>query len=355
MATGPLPRGSLGINAFPPPVQGGGFFFLFFRCAPQILRNPHARHRHEHAGRARYGMKTGSLYLCLATLLCLAAWAHHALERAFRIPSLPSSPQRIVSLAPSVTETLYALGMGDSIVGVTQFCAYPPEARTQPQVAGFGEVNYEAVLRLRPDLVVLPLDKEQNKKDLENLGLPVLTLDTRSMPGLMSTLAELGAATGHRSEAHSLLAAINSSLDAARTRAAGARRPRVLVSVMRSYQGSGPVTEIHAVGKDGFYSELIQAAGGDNVYTGELAFPRLSREAIIFLNPDVIIDCIPLTENLDAVRQDWQNLASLSAIKHNRLYLFTDEADTVPGPRFYHTLMKLSRALHPSPQQEPVE
>jgi iron complex transport system substrate-binding protein len=300
-------------------------------------------------------MKTWPLHACLTALFCLAAWAHHALERACRVPALPPSPQRIVSLAPSVTETLYALGMGDSIVGVTQFCAYPPQARGKPQIAGFGEVNYEAVLRLRPDLVVLPHDKERNKHELETLGLSVLTLDTRSMPGLMNTIAELGEATGHSNEARTILAAVDNSLQAASTRAAETGKPRVLFSVMRSYQGLGSITEIHAVGKDGFYSELIQAAGGANVYTGELAFPRLSREAIIFLNPDVIIDCILASENLDAVRKDWQSLASLSAIKNNRLYFFTDEADTVPGPRFYHTLTKLSHALYPSSRQATTE
>ena len=300
-------------------------------------------------------MKTGSLYVCLAALFCLAALTHRALEDALRTPIPPASPSRIVSLAPSVTETLYALGMGDSIAGVTQFCIYPPEVRHKPQVAGFGEVNYEAVLRLRPDLVVLPQDKARNKKDLENLGLPVLTLDTRSMSGLMNTIAELGNATGHDSAAYAILAAINSSLTAAQARAGATAKPRVLFSVMHSYQGLGYITEINAVGKDGFYSELISAAGGNNVYTGDLAFPRLSREAVIFLDPEVIIDIIPASENLDAVRRDWQSLASVSAIKNNRLYLFTDEADTVPGPRFFQTLTKLSHALYPQSHPEPME
>jgi iron complex transport system substrate-binding protein len=211
------------------------------------------------------------------------------------------------------------------------------------------------VLRLRPDLVVLPQDKARNKKELENLGLPVLTLDTRSIPGLVHTMEELGKATGHADEAHAALAAINSSLTAAQARAGHRPNPKVLFSVMHSSQGRGSITEIHAVGKDGFYSELILAAGGSNVYTGELAFPRLSREAVIFLNPEIIIDIIPASENLDAVRRDWQSLASVAAIKNNRLYLFTDEADTVPGPRFYQTLTKLSLALYPEPQSESMK
>ncbi|MDR1489941.1 MAG: ABC transporter substrate-binding protein [Desulfovibrio sp.] len=300
-------------------------------------------------------MKTGPFSVALILLFCLAAWAHHTLESVLRVPSLPSSPNRIVSLAPSVTETLYALGIGDKIVGVTQFCAYPPEVRDKPQVAGFGEVNHEAVLRLRPDLVVLPQDKIQNKKDLESLGLPVLTLDTRSVSGLMNTMEELGKAMGHTNEARAILARINKSLTAAQTRAGEKPKQRVLFSVMHSYQGLGYITEINAVGKDGFYSELIRAAGGNNVYTGELPFPRLSREAIIFLNPEVIIDIIPASENLDAVCRDWQSLSSVSAIKNNRLYLFTDEADTVPGPRFHQTLTKLSHAFYPDPKQEAVE
>lgn len=291
-------------------------------------------------------MKT-RLYLCLAALFCLAAWAHHALDNAFRTATFPVSPARIVSLAPSITETLYALGMGDSIAGVTRFCFYPPEARNKPHVAGFGEANYEAVLRVRPDLVVLPQDMQHNKRDLENLGLAVLTLDTRSMSGLMRAMKELGTATGHAEEAHAALAAINDSLAAARLRAGARAKPKVLFSVMHSSRELGYITEIHAAGKDGFYSELILAAGGSNVYTGTLAFPRLSREAIIFLDPDIIVDVVPASENPDAVRRGWQSLTSVAAIRNNRLHIFTDEADTVPGPRSYQTLTKLSHAFYP--------
>jgi len=237
--------------------------------------------------------------------------------------------------------------MGNQVVGVTQFCAYPPDVRKKPQVAGFADVNYEAVLGLRPDLVVLPRDKERNKKELENLGLPVLPLDTRSLFGLMDAIDVLGKATGHEREAHAVLAAMSNSLAEAYGRAQERPRPSVLFSVMHSYQGLGYITEIHAIGKDGFFSELIDAAGGRNVYTGKLAFPRLSREAIIFLDPQVIIDVIPASEDMEAVRRDWQSLSSVSAIKNNRLHLLTDEAHSVPGPRAYQTLSKLSHAFHP--------
>ena len=300
-------------------------------------------------------MKTFVQLPLLGAFLIVAIWAHHALDDAFRAPAPSPHPARIVSLAPSVTETLYALGMGEQVVGVTQFCAYPPDVRNKPKVAGFADVNYEAVLRLRPDLVILPRDKERHKKDLAQLGLPVLSLDTRSLSGLMDAISQIGAATGHEQEARAVRAALADSLAAAQARAAGRPRPGVLFSVMHSYQGLGYITEIYAIGKDGFYNELIEAAGGRNIYEGNLAFPRLSREAVMFLKPEVIIDVIPTSENLEAIRRDWQSLSSVPAIQNNRLYLLTDEADTVPGPRSFQTLSRLSRALHPQPPQGTAE
>lgn len=291
-----------------------------------------------------------SLVLITTLLVLLSAGlARRELLRLSTPPSLPAAPQRIISLAPSVTETLYALGLGPKVVGVTQFCTYPPEVRAKARVAGFSSVNLEAVVRARPDLVVLPTDKTVSKKLIEGLGIPVLPLDTRSLPGLLQAIERLGAATGRREEAGLVTARFQLALQTARARAAGRTRPRVLFSVMHSYQGLGYITEINAVGQDGFYNELIEAAGGENAYSGMLAFPRLSRESIVFLDPDVIIDVIPANEDLAAVRRDWQSLDKVAAIRTGRLFLLTDAADTVPGPRSIHTLRKLSQAFHPDP------
>ena len=292
-------------------------------------------------------MKNRLFYLLLFLGFILAAWGHQTLGRLSAPPPWPPDPQRIVSLAPSVTETLYALGLGARLVGVTQYCWYPPEAKDKPHVAGFSDVNYEAVVRQRPDLVVLPRDKVENRLNLEHLGLSVMPLDTRSLAGLMEAIGVLGRSTGRQAEAAGILDEMEKSLAKARARAAGRPRPRVLFSVMHSYEGLGYITEINAVGRDGFFSEMIDIAGGLNVYQGVLSFPRLSREAVIFFDPEVIIDIIPADEDLEAARQDWHSLSTVSAIRNNRLFFLTDEADTVPGPRFPQTLEKLSRAFHP--------
>ena len=290
---------------------------------------------------------TVSRVIVLAALLGAAAAAHVFLAERFAPPPVPVEPKRIVSLAPSVTETLYALGLGPSVVGVTSFCSYPPDAAGKPRVAGFSNVNYEALLRVRPDLVALPEDLTAIRARLAQLGLPVLTLDTRSLAGLMHTLEVLGKASGRPEEARALVDAIHRGIEEAKTRAVGRAKPTVLFSVMHAYEGVGRIMEINAIGKDGFYDQLVAIAGGENVYTGNLAFPRLSREAIMYLNPDVVIDVVPPYVDIASVRRDWEELSSVSAIHNGRLHIFADVADTVPGPRCVQTLAKLSRAFHP--------
>lgn len=285
--------------------------------------------------------------LALAVLLAVALYGHGALRRIIRPVPLSGAPMRIVSLAPSITETLYALGVGDRVVGITQFCAWPPEVVDKPRVAGFSDVNAEAVLRTRPDLIVVPHDKERIRREMEQLGLPVLAVDVLSLDGLADTVTELGRVTGREEAAAGLVDGFHRAIERAQARALGKARPRVLFAVMHAYEGLGYISEINVVGQDGFFSELLRIAGGENVYEGPLAFPRLSREAVIFLNPDVIVDVIPEVENVHAVVTDWKSLSAVNALRDDRLVLLTDTADTVPGPRFVQTLERLSLALHP--------
>ncbi|MDR1309676.1 MAG: helical backbone metal receptor, partial [Deltaproteobacteria bacterium] len=128
--------------------------------------------------------------------LPLTVMAHSALSALTAPRPVPLAPKRVVSLAPSVTETLFALGQGGTVVGVTGYCRFPPEVLDLPKVAGFTDINYEAVLRLRPDLVVLPIDKTANLHELGRLGMTTMTLDTRDLTGYMASLVTLGEATG---------------------------------------------------------------------------------------------------------------------------------------------------------------
>ena len=300
-------------------------------------------------------MRKTTLIISLVALFLLCLAARLALMQANRPEQALAEPLRIVSLAPSLTETLFAVGLGSRVVGVTEFCVYPPEVAALPKVAGFSQLNLEALMRVRPDLVVMPFDKIWNRTQIERLGIPVLALEVRSLAGLKEGIKTLGALAASPAKADALLAGIELAIAEAARRSAGKARPGVLFSVMHAYQGLGQINEISAIGRDGFYDELITLAGGCNVYEGSLAYPRLSREAIIFLNPDVIIDVIPAhldAATLAAVRREWFALTNVNAVKAGRVFVLNDEMHTVPGPRFIETLQVLSEAFHPGGEPE---
>jgi iron complex transport system substrate-binding protein len=217
-------------------------------------------------------------------------------------------------------------------------------------VGGFSELNFEAIVRLRPDLVAIPLDRATNLERLTRLGLTTLAIDTRSLAGYRATLASLGQKLNRNSEAAAILANIDRSVARALRKSQGQPRPKVLFSVMHNYEGLGYITEINAVGRDGFYDQILALAGADNAYQGPLAFPRLSRESIVFLNPDVIVDILLDTEDLASVRRDWISLDAVKAIRDDRIYFLTDQSDTVPGPRINLTIDRLSDFFHPAPE-----
>ena len=290
------------------------------------------------------------LIIILLLILCLCV--RRGLEESSRPTAGASSPERIVSLAPSITETLFAVGLGAKVVGVTQFCAYPPNAAALPKVAGFSDVSFEALLRVRPDLVVMPADKTVNKEQIERLGIRVLTVEVTSLEGLTNAILSLSSLSGNKAAGEKLIAQMKNRMAWAAERAKGKKSPSVLFSVMHSEQDIEHISEISAIGRDGFYDQLIGAAGGRNVYEGLLPYPRLSREAIIFLNPDVIIDVLPSSENEAAARRGWMSLTSVNAIKNGRLLILTDEMHTVPGPRFVKTLEAMSLAFHPEAEKE---
>jgi iron complex transport system substrate-binding protein len=289
--------------------------------------------------------------------LGLAVWGHQTLRAATAPLPIPPHPERIVTLAPSVTETAFAVGLGPMVKGVTSYCRFPPEVADIPVVAGFSDVNVEAILRIRPDLIILPVDKTATAAELRRLGLTVMPLDTRNLAGLMEAIAELGAATGRSREAEGTLDRIRSAIAYAREKARGKPAPKVLFSVMHSYAGLGYISEITAAGNDGFFSNLIEMCGGVNAYQGALPFPSLSREALFRLNPDVIIDLMQDESQAADAMRGWMELGNISAVRGRRVYIFTDESDTVPGPRAWKTIRKVADAIQPGPplpREEPA-
>ena len=284
------------------------------------------------------------IFSCL--VLFLAFWAKSQVSGYFTPHNKEGRAQRIISLAPSITESLFALDLGDEVVGVTRFCTYPPEAQTKPIVAGFRDINFEALLLAAPDVIFIPKDRSENIDILENLGLKVVPLDTLTLHGLPKLIEKIGQVTGHEQDATQLLATFQAAITKAQKAAEQLEHaPGVLFVVMRAYDGVEDINDVSAVGRDRFYDELITLAGGYNVYKGDLAYPSLSKEAVLYLNPDVIIDVIAPGRDLVAARANWADLENVAAFKKDGYFITDRKEATVPGPRFPYILGHLSEMI----------
>ncbi len=245
---------------------------------------------------------------------------------------------RIVSLSPSITETLFALGLGDRVVGVTRFCKYPPETAEKQSVGGYLDPNYEMITAIEPDLVLVLPEHESVRSYLDRLGIHHETLHNRTVCEIMGTIDTVGTLCGVESRADSLIADIENRMDAVRDGISVGMLPRVLVSIGRT-MGTGSLKEIYVAGMGTHYDELILLAGGRNAYSsGNIAYPLLSAEGLLHLNPDIILDLAPDFENKtlsrEAVLDEWRSVKALDAVKNNMVFLLTGDYTVIPGPRF---------------------
>jgi len=258
---------------------------------------------------------------------------------------------RIVSLAPSITEVLFALGLEEKIVGVTRYCKYPPEAQKKPRIGGYYDPNYEAIVALRADLVVLFPEHEEPKKNLQGLHINTLTVSHRSITDILDSITTIGSFCGVEPAAQRIVADLKRRTGRIKEKTEGLYRPRTIISVGRS-MGKGGLDSVYISGRDGFYTELLSLAGGTNIYDkGTVAFPVFSGEGLIRLNPEVIIEMVPnLRKNewdQKTILQEWTTSCEVDAVKHNRVYLFAQDYAVVPGPRFILLLENMARVLHP--------
>lgn len=262
--------------------------------------------------------------------------------------------RRIISMTPSITETLFALGLGDRVVGVTRYCEYPPEAKKKMAVGGYHDANFEAIMSLAPDLVIMLPEQEKTRQFLDKVGIATLTINNKTIPDILHTVRMIGKRCDAQERSEQLAARIEKRIEDLRRRGADRDRPRVLVSI-GGYMRSGSLDTICAAGKNSFYGQMVELAGGTNAYQGPLPFPDISREGMVELNPQVIIDIVvePHYEPLDdakkeTVMRQWKDAASRTeAVRDNRIYLIEKDYAVIPGPRFILALEDMKRMIHP--------
>lgn len=258
---------------------------------------------------------------------------------------------RIISLAPSVTETVFAAGLGDRVVGVTRYCRYPQEAAEKPKIGGYFDTNFEAIAALKPDLAVCLPEHEEARQRLSSLGIEVITVHNKGVQDILGSIAALGAACGVEDKADEAVARLKERLSALGRVNEGKPRPRVLVSFARG-MGSYGIKEVHIAGRHTFYDELIELAGGTNAYQDDkLKYPSVSREGIIALDPDVILDLVPLSAEkgmkASDVLKEWSGLTDVKAVRDGRVHVLGNDYVTLPGPRFVLLLEDMIRSIHP--------
>ncbi len=253
--------------------------------------------------------------------------------------------QRIVSLAPSITETLFAIGAGDQIVGVTDYCNYPAEAVTKQHVGGVVNPNIETIVHLKPDLIVLSMEGNvrEDFTKLTSFGIPVFVTNPRNLLGIYTSVGQLGILTGRTTNAAQLVKSLRLRADSIRAIVANEKKQTVMIFVS--------LQPIIVVGQNTFLAELIGLAGGTNAVTkGTTTYPTYSREAVLKDNPDVLIfmsDVLTNSADLAQLFPEWTNL---KAYRQRRVFRINPDIVARPGPRAIdglealHTLLRAKSA-----------
>lgn len=255
--------------------------------------------------------------------------------------TIEDEPLRIVSFVPSMTEILFALGLGERVVGNTTFCDYPEEAKSVEKVGEFANIDLEKVVGLSPDLVLATsLHYQTVAPALRERGITVAVFESTTVKGTLEQILAIGRLTGRSAEAEALVADMQARLDAITAKVAGARRPRVFWELDAL---------LYSVGKGSIISDMIKHAGGDNIgdqLEGE--WPQFEMEALIAADPEIIIladhDFGETAEKVQA-RAGW---SEMTAVKEGRI-VEVDDVNLIsrPGPRIVEAVEYIARALHP--------
>jgi len=279
----------------------------------------------------------------IGSLFLTEADAKNVRDQTGRQVTLSDNPQRIVSLAPSLTEIVFAIGKQDCLKGVTRFSDFPPEAKKLPKVGSYKELELEKILALKPDICLAIEDG--NPKDvinkLELLNIPVYIVNPKNINAVAETIIEIGELLNATEKAESVVQDMQSRIERIKNLAETAdHRPGVFVQI-----GIAPIV---SVGNDTFIHELITFAGGKNLTEGTTPYPRLNREQILALAPEVfIITSMTRGAVFERVKEEWNQWTEMPAIKNKRIFIVDSDIVDRPTPRLIDGLELMFKLIHP--------
>jgi iron complex transport system substrate-binding protein len=261
----------------------------------------------------------------------------------------PEPALRIVSLVPSMTEVLYAIGAGGDVVGVSSYDRFPPEVASQPRVGALLDPDFERILSLKPTLVVVYASQRELVDRLARLNIGIVETKHGGLSDVPASIRALGRRVGRDRRAEEVAASIEQSIDQVRKRVAGRSRPRTALIFGRE---PGSLRGIYASAGVGFMHDMLEAAGGDDVFADvRRENLQVSVEMLLARAPEVIIEVHP-SDGWTAARREreravWGALPGLPAVKSGRVYLVADDRLWAPGPRVAEGVRLLAQVLHP--------
>jgi iron complex transport system substrate-binding protein len=260
-----------------------------------------------------------------------------------------TTPRRIVSLVPSMTEVLFAIGAGDIVVGVSSYDKFPPEVENRPRVGALLDPDFERILSLKPDLVVVYGSQTDLIDRLRRTGIPTFVSRHAGLADVTASMRQLGERIGRKPQAEQVAAAIDRDLDEIRGRVAGRPRPKTALIFGRE---PGALRAIYASGGVGFMHDMLTLAGGDDVFA-DIKRENLQATAEVLLAraPEVIIEVHFANgwsaERIAQEQAVWNGLPALPAVRTKRVHVLVDDRLSTAGPRIAEGVRMLARTLHP--------
>lgn len=278
--------------------------------------------------------------IVLALVLCLGA----GFSRTIAVAQSP--PQRIISLIPSTTEMLFAIGAGARVIGVGNFDRYPPEALTRPKVGGLIDPDVERIIALKPDLVVVYGTQDDFRTQLERARIPMFLYQHAGLPDITATIRQLGARIGNTKESAVLADRIEAEIAGVTKRIAGRPRPRTLLVFGRDAE---TLRGIYASGAVGFLHDMLEAAGGTNVFSDvQRQSIQTTSELAVARAPEVIVEIGVDTASASSRNlRAWESLPSIPAVRNKRIYELRGDGMMNPGPRISASVRRMAEVLHP--------
>jgi iron complex transport system substrate-binding protein len=341
------------------------FLARLFYLLPEILRM-RSQDKTRAAERTRIGQRhrahanVVAAILALLALPCGGAWArqtnpqqshasraaasstHEVTDEIGRRVQVPQQATRIVSLAPNLTEIVFALGEGNHLAGDTDFCDYPAEALQKTHVGGTVNPNMEEIASLMPDLILATsINRRETVNALDRLGLPVYVTDPHSVEEMIMSVEHIGNAVGVEKTSKALSENLHARLADLDRRVSGSAQRRVLFAVWTE--------PLISVGRDTFIADALRRAGGRSVVDTATEWPHVSMEEIVKLQPEFVIFASAHTgdaqHDLETLRSrpGWRDL---TAIQQGNIVVISDAVNR-PAPRMVDAIEQLARALHP--------